>query len=427
MTTLDDLRTSLAREAETAPTGHHVARVREVRRRVAVRRQRQRVAAALVALAAVGTAATVSSLDRPSQTQVAGERVFGIDVPETLTSLGWSYGLDSVASVSDSRLELRLPASDRPRLLSWATSGDDDSVVLTVPGWETTYASTAADFGDFVWLAPGSSGVVEVQAEDDGVALATYDVDVTQPPAGVGEGAGTFRRDVAGRPLLAAVAGEPGETALSVEVDVPSGRDTTLGLAFTCADAPRGAKVHVSVAGEPGDLVFGECRGEEFDPGGSINSSFEEGAYAGRRITLEVRVARGGETLTSAEAPEARLGLAAYDVGRATRNAAGMAFPEVLESRGKVWQMVGLVTGEPDGLAVEAPADGTHLVAGASDAAATMQVLADGRPVGGDFAFGTGPASFGEVLLPPGARTVELRLRRAEGDETALALYRMES
>ena len=35
--------------------------------------------------------------------------------------------------------------------------------------------------------------------------------------------------------------------------------------------------------------------------------------------------------------------------------------------------------------------------------------------------------TFGEVLLPPGARTGELRLRRAEGDEKALALYRMES
>lgn len=429
MNTLDDLRDTLAREAGAAPHGHHTELARTARAKAVQHRQRQRAAAALVAVGAIGTAGLVASWPDSDREAPVADTVFGITVPQEQRSLGWTYALDEVETSADSdTVEVELPASDEPLLVSWATEGDDDAVRVTRPYEQVPYASSAGDFADFVWVPPGDGGVVTVVAGAPGVAAAVYAIDPDRLPAGVGDGRGPFfRRDVAGQSLLGAAVGDPGETRVEVAVDVPDDEDSRIGLAHTCEAAPKGTQVHVGVAGQEGDLVFGACQGEEFDPGGSLNSTFEKGEFAGQRTTFQVWLTRGGVELPAGEVPDVRVGLGVYLVNESSVEAAGHRFDEVLESHGRTWQLVGQVTGDPTELRLDVPRDGgTYLLAGGSDGAATYRVRADGSALGEVVRLGA-PGTFGEVLVPPGTGEVALRVSQATGQEAVLVLYRMES
>lgn len=428
MNTLDDLRDTLAREAGSAPNAHHTELSRTARSRAAQHRQRQRALAAFVAVGAIGTAGLVASWPDDSGSPVA-DTVFGIDVPQEQRSLGWTYDLEVVEARTDAAtVEVELPASGEPMLVSWATEGDDDAVRVTRPYERVPYASSAGDFDDFVWVPPGDGGVVKVQASAPGVALAVYAIDREKLPAGVGDISGPFfRRDVAGQTLLGAAVGDPGEARVEVEVDVPDDEDSRIGLAHTCAAAPKGTQVHVGIAGEEGDLVFGVCQGEESDPGGSLNSVFEKGEFAGRRVTFQVWLTRRGVELSGGDAADVRVGLGVYLVNESSVEAAGQQFDEVLESHGRTWQLAEVVTGKPTELRVRVPRDGgTYLLAAGSDGAASYRVRADGTPLDEVVRLGAAGA-IGEVMLPPGTSEAVLQLTRAEGQEGVLLLYRMES
>ena len=79
----------------------------------------------------------------------------------------------------------------------------------------TAWASDAADFGDFVWVPPGFRGDVTISGPR-GLTVAVYELDASEPPAGVGEGANVFREEVAGLKLAGATVGEPGQASLEV-------------------------------------------------------------------------------------------------------------------------------------------------------------------------------------------------------------------
>lgn len=427
MNTLDDLRNTLNREAGAAPRGEHAELARVARRKARQHQQRQRAAAAFVAVAAIGTAGVVASLPNRSTDTPVAQQVFGIDVPQSKNSLGWTYDLADVTTAEgDGRVEVRIPSSDTPTLVSWATRGGDDAVTVQVPG-EVPYESSAADFADFVWVSPGTRGAVTVEGADPGLAVAVYSLDEDETPAGVGDGDGPFfRQHVAGRTLLSAAVGDRGETRLEVEVDVPADKDPRIGLAHSCFDAPQGTQVHVGVAGEDGSMVWGACQGDEFDAGGSISSSFEKGEFAGQTVTFQMWLTRDDVELTADDAREARIGLGVYLVNESSVTAAGQQFDEVMESRGRTWQLAEHVTGKPTELRLDIPRDGgTYMVAGSSDGKATYRVLADGELLDEVVNMG-GSGAFGEVLLPHTARQVVLAMSKTTGTEAVLVLYRME-
>lgn len=427
MNTLDDLRTALAREAEAAPSGHHTDRVSAVRGRVAVHRRRQRAAAAFVAVAAIGTAGVVATMPDSERTPVAAQ-VFGIDVPETMTSLGWTYELDDTVVEGDAQsVEVELPASDEPRLVSWATRGDDHVTVERSPGYEP-YASQAPDFADFVLLHPGESTTVSIRGAEAGIALATYTLDLNDLPEGVGEGLSRFRTSVVDRDFLIARQGEVGQASVSVSLVGPADPDRSLSVRVTCEGAPAGSTVNVGVEGDVGSLQFGRCRGPEFDPAGNVDATFDPREFAGRDITLRAWLTdRDGQEVT--QAPGVRLGLGAYHEDAPGLSAFGHDFPRLMESDGHVWEMVDHVNDLRGGAVLTLPSTGgAYLVTAGADGPGEMRLDADGDPFGGDFRFEMA-GSIGHLLVPAETREVRLTAsglgRRSSVPAVTLVLYEL--
>jgi len=120
MSTLDDLRTTLDRHASGLPDDHLPERTGEVRARVrGVRRRRRAGAAGAVAAVLALVGGLVLGLDGVDRS--ADRELAGATAPASLRSLGYTYafhrGVEGAGSAS-----VTLPAADRPRLVSWATS-----------------------------------------------------------------------------------------------------------------------------------------------------------------------------------------------------------------------------------------------------------------------------------------------------------------
>ncbi len=292
---------------------------------------------------------------------------------------------------------------------------------------EERIASDVADFGDYTMLPAGFEGEVRLSGPE-GLALATYAVDTSFAPEGVGSGISTFREDVVGLDFLGAVEGEPGQA--SVEVEVRPGEEQVW-LGYHCSALPRDARININWVGAQGAFIIGGGCGTDtsFDPGGSAGTGFEPGARAGTTSTLRLWITRGGEPVADGEIPDLRLGLGAYTPSSAPEQVAGIEVRQTIEHDGHVWDLVDVVVaGDGELPRIEVPDEGAFLVNEGLRATDTTSyaVSVDGRPVEGEMTFaGGGTGGGGSHRVPAGSvASLTLSTPVDRVAEAGLALYR---
>ena len=415
MNTLQDLRATLDQHASGVHDDLATSRVAAVAGRARVVRRRRAAGVGAAAVLALVTAGVVSAL--PGNRDVAPA-----EAPDSFTSLGWSYRLADTVDTEGGRVRLDVEQSELPRLVSWSTSSDDQQVVVRFNN--ETWASQSTDFGDFVWLPPNFGGEVTLSG-DDGLTAATYELDQSAIPPGVGTGPGLFREDVAGLDLLGAAFGEPGQAELVVPMDAPQSDEVQIG--YTCERLPRGYQVKISVVGERGFLTVGGCEAATgFDPGGSLNIGLP-GPWR-ESAELAMRVTRRGMPIADGALEGLRLGLAAYSSSTDLVVSAGHDFPSVVEHGGKVWQLDHVAEGAGAQLPrVTVPDEGQYVVTTwvVASPQTPYALSVDGSTVDQGWMSGLIGSGSGAFPVGPG-QEVGLEIRGNDGDVTqaALVLYR---
>ncbi len=350
MNTLQDLRSTLDLHAADVTDTSTAERVASVAGRARVVRRRRAAGVAAAAVLAVGAASAIATIPGDGDLLPA-------EAPASMTSLGWTYDHADTFRSDDGELATELLPSDLPRLVSWATTGDDQDVVVRIGDVET-WGSDAGDYDDFVWVPPGYGGEVTVSGSR-GLELATYELDDSRIPEGVGEGIQTLRADVAGYDQLGAAAGEPGQASFEVPI---AGGIGDLQLAYTCEGLPRGYDVRIGFVGETAPFISGNgCTwGSGFDPAGSINAAVPRRAGE----TLRIWVTSKGQSVADGELPDLRLSLAVYEFEEEPLTLAGHPFQRRLEHGGKVFEVVDSIETGPGELPrLSVREDGDHVIA----------------------------------------------------------------
>ena len=418
MNTTDDLRSTLDRHASgLADHDLHVRPV-AVRERVRVVRRRRRAAVGGVAAAVVGALALTLPLGGERQAPVADRTLAGHVAPRTLSSLGYTYTF-AQGRQGDGRARLHFAASDRPRLVSWATSGPDNEVTLRGVD-ESPRTVTTDDFGDFVRVPPQRDGTITVTGVGK-VALATYDLSGAAP--GDTRDGITFRHDVAGRRLLGDAIGDPGEADIAFDTSTEAG---PLPISYLCSRGPADAWLHIAVAG--GQVVTGGgCDDAPFDPAGSGAVEIHVNADEARSLHVRMWVTHG-EHGRLVEDPDLRLAVGAYAPAPAVARLAGWPVPATRERDGHLWRLVDTEAGAPGAreLSVHGLAGQETLVAMsfAHTGPGVVRTLEDGRL--GESSFAAGGSGSTEAVVPATGGSVGLRVDgrgRQPGVELGMARY----
>jgi hypothetical protein len=364
-------------------------------------------AAAVVAIA--GGIALLPDAEHPD---AADRTVVGVEAPREMTSLDYTYEFDRVVEGEGGTAVVSLEASDEPRLVSWATSGDNDEVRVNQRGAQPLTIG-AADFTDFVFVHPGDSGRVGVTAAGGEVGLAVYEL-ADRAPAGFTHDGITFRQQVENRSLVDALVGEQGDNDLSLPVSTPAGG---VGYATFCVGGPEDARLRVGIGQE---YVESDCNdGSTFDPG--LNS-FE--IPRSPVSDAPVRAWVVDEEGRPVDDPDLRLGPGVYTVTPDQRRAAGQTVPELVEQDGHRWRLAAVQqTGRPT-LTVRASEGGPQLVSLLVSGRVNEVLLEiDGHGQGSDANHTGGPVGFGVGQVSRGAE-ISVSLRgAAEGVLLALVTY----
>lgn len=175
MTGLDDLRRTLESHADVVAHDDTARRRASVHERIGVARRRRR-AAAVGGVAVVAAAVAFGVVLPGGETTAPAPPAVdvGVDPPPTLDSGGFRFRLAETVEGQDGRAEVDLDADRRPRLVSWATSGPDDEVVISPPGNPTVWRS--ADFDNFVLVREGEAERIVVEATSGEPTLAVYEL-----------------------------------------------------------------------------------------------------------------------------------------------------------------------------------------------------------------------------------------------------------
>ncbi|MGN0062681.1 MAG: hypothetical protein ACI379_00445 [Nocardioides sp.] len=267
-------------------------------------------------------------------------------------------------------MQVKLEGSRYPQLVTWSTAGEEQAVDVSGPG--VAWASTRADFADHLVTPRGYDEKVTVSLPEgaEGVAVAVYEIDLTRPPAGVGDPGGIFFRDSSAshRQLGAAVA-EPAATGITVPWN---GAGDTVAVESVCTGAPEGTGVMVSLtgaeipagmssadaAGEGYLETFGTCDDEEpgFDLGAAPTTSFDrtdpdQSLPASGTARMWLSVSEDDPTpLSEGEAGRAQFGLGVYTSTDADSTVLGFAQPLEIDRLGHRWTLHTVATmtpGEP--------------------------------------------------------------------------------
>lgn len=423
MTGIDELRATLEGRTHDLPQVDTATRVAGARGRAAAVRRRRRAAVAVGAVAAVAGAAGLATLPggdgRPDQ---ADRLVAGVSAPAELEALGYTYAFErSVEGEPSGRgpvasgVSVELEADDVPRLVTWATAGADQRVVLRDRELGPL-PYEVPDFGDFVLVPAGAAETVLLFADDAQVDAAVYRL-TDDAPAGVTRDGITFRQEVAGATLVDAVIGDQGAAEVELEVTTPAGK---VGYAPLCTGAPERSWLEIGLGDEGG---FGiSCSGDDaFDPGAS---SFQTVGTPGPG-TVRLRLTRGGVDGPLVDDPEVRLGLGLYALPPGSDRVAGQRPPVVVEEGGHSWRLRTLSSSR---------AGDRELVARADDTSAPLlaRLLLDGKTgravpsVNGaersSFESAVGTSSSGGIgLVAPGS-VVRVDLRGTVGDDAQIAI-----
>ena len=172
-----------AHDVHGIPTGD---RLGQVHGRIRGVRRRRRAGVAAVAAAAIAVVGVVALAPRNQEVAPTNRDLAGHTAPKTIDSLGSRFEF-AQAVEGDRRVQLKLPESDQPRLVTWA--GTDGSVQLTGlidldrDGKGLDLVTSTKDFYDYHFVPPGEPLDVTVASDKGQVALAVYDLD-SSPESG---------------------------------------------------------------------------------------------------------------------------------------------------------------------------------------------------------------------------------------------------
>lgn len=328
-----DLRETLASHA-TFEDDAVTARVVGVRERVRLVRRRRRAAVggAVAAVLAIG-AAGVAIPKLTNNAGPASRELAGHTAPATLESLGYTYTFARGVE-GDGKAVLKLAKSEKPRLVTWATEGENNRVSI-YDGVDGRRAS-GPDFSDFAVIHENAPRTVSIKGEGR-VAAAVYEISAL--PKGTISGMGTtFRPEVVGAKLLGVEFGKPGETEIEVPYVMPV---TGVDLVPLC-QAPKGYSVLSNESEGSGLDLYESCANGHAYQGWSGSSSrtgepFPGDAKPGDRLTARAWLAKKNRRVSSA--PGIRLGLAVYErVPLADVPAAEVEVDQRVESEGRAWR-----------------------------------------------------------------------------------------
>lgn len=439
MNTIDDLRATLAGHAELHDD-HLTDRVRAVNGRVrTVRRRRAAVAGGTAAVVLAGVVGGVAIVNRPDPAN--DNLLAGAPVPETLASTGHTFEfVDGYESEpGEETVTVTLPKSDAPRLVSWATEGDDQAVL--VKDGSQRFESSRPDFTDYVLVYNGEHRKITVTGHT-AVGLAVYELSGAHPDGYTAQGV-TFRQDIAGSSLLGAVIGEPGDNEVSVDVTLDEGKPTWSELCDLRPDATpnriEDPEAYISLSADGHDLStiscgYGELTDPMLDPGaggGSLVGPFRLGGRtyeAGDEVTFSARLTDEDGNLISE--PGAVIGLGIYDAPRSgVVEVGGVKVDETVEWGGHVWQLTHTeVTALPaeDWTADVPPSDERLLVGTAhryGDHNVAADLYQDGEIYETVTSFGAG-WGLGRVL-PPDVQTMGVTTKGGSEGTVALLFYEL--
>ena len=440
----DELRNVLHDHGDGAHGIDAPARIAAVHQRVtAVKRRRAAVAGGglVAAVAAVALAVVPGLASQDLGPAGAPHELAGFDVPDTEVATGYTYeyvkGVEAAAS--DGPLKLTLPPSDEPRLVMWASSGDEDSTVrLGLPDSEDI-VRPAGDFDSYhhVFSQSGDYRISLRQTApdaDDRIAVAVFELS-DERPEGVTKHGVTFRAQQLDDRLLGATIGDPGQAEVSSELTVPEGELRVTELCFGVEGGVRSD--YMAWFSVNGKQIWGSSCAEQAPvdagtDGVTIDDNLrrmgiEPGDTVELRATLVHEDRSGGKPV---EGTDAVLGIAAYEVGGTTVEAAGWDLPKRLEFAGHEWvfSTVGeSAPGERVNTAAFGPTDRpVALVTAQNGLAHGARVLTTVDGVDGDFSgFYTGAdsGSWGaDSVLEPGRHQVTREVRRGLTGNTRLAI-----
>ena len=438
---VQELRAALHEHAEHVEDIGAPARVAATHERVVVvRRHRRAGVAAVVAAAviAVVTAGTLTLLPHRHPVQPAQHptpaKLAGFRVSPRFDTGGWHfrYAQGVQTHPGQQRLDLTVPASKQTRVLGWgvrSTALDEHAATLLVDGVPLDHAGGGEwTTGDV--LAAGGAHHLSVTFRHphpgDRAGIAVFDLR-GRAPAGVSNGATTFRRDIAGDRLLGARLGDPGQSRVTFDVTVPDG---DLRFATTCSGAPAHDQVRLSVNGH--ELSGSGCGVlADLDPGPSGISRGDHGwgrAYGIRPgATLHLTLQLLGRGQRPALSPHVVLGAGVYALAPAVARVAGWPIPALAEGPGGTYRYVRSVESRPGqrSLVVHLPAAPVRRdVEYATHDAGKVLIYHVGGQTPGRNEAGTSGSSLGSVgVLRPGRPyTVTLEIRKGLHRHSLLGL-----
>lgn len=417
MTSLQHLRDTLDAHAAVVHDDLGHTRSAAVRGRAsAVRRRR----AGVVCAAALMVAAVITATVLPAgRTPVPAERMLiGQEAPATMESLGYTYHFVRGVESEEKPASVRLRASDRPRLITWASDADRVRVV----SWEEpSTSSDATEFNDFVLVSPGETGRWQVRAGGADSAIAVYELGDELPPGVTLRGL-HFRDRVGDETLLDSRVGAVGQAEVTLEMVVPDGM---VRVAEFCTGVPDDYTVNVELNGQARTFSSG-CADDTFDPGGTSDYvSYHPGELGQPGITARIRVwvskRDDGPAVT---VDSAQLALAAYLPSPPAATVAGRDVPEVLERDGHLWGYVESLQTAPgaDRLTLERTLNQPILAdVHAQGLRANTARVSVGRGVDSYGSYGGGVSGM-TVVLDPGDIRLPIVVQGGLTDETQLGV-----
>lgn len=386
MNTLDDLRSTLRREADGVDDSARYARPVAVRERIrGVRRRRAAVAAsAAVVLVAVAATAVGDLLGEHRQVEPATQ-VVGVDVPQRVAVYGFPYELTGTEPFTGPRDRLRLQHAadaDRWRAVSLVASGLGG-------GYATLYldgqpVARAAGADDVEVPVPVFDGEPTLRVELDGApaearaGVAIYGA-TGDLPNGVTNGTAVFRDEVAGSRLQAGAFSEPGDSSVSVPF---SGRIADGRIAYYCHTRETG--LWLNVATDEGGVLGTSCGADVDVDAGDGGSNVSGSGSAGSHV-LRAYLTRG-ERGPRVAPPDAVLGVAVYDDPVAPQSVLGTDVATTVELDGRLWTLDRVVRQGQEGSPVRAEVDASDgdRVVGQVAAGETTWITWHGRLLDGE-------------------------------------------
>lgn len=343
-----DLREILASHA-TFEDDAVTARVVGVHERVRLVRRRRRAAVggAVAAVLTIG-AAGVAIPKFTNNAAPASRELAGHTAPATLESLGYTYEFDRGVE-GDSQILLTLAKSDKPRLVTWGTKGENDRVEMSIDGSEFEPYAVSPDFTDFELISPGDAPKLTVRGEGD-LAAAVYTL--AGEPDGVSKDGMTYRQEAAGTQLVAAEIADNGEGERTFTFTMPEGDVEAVPF---CSGPDRyfvymafnGVDAYGSGCAPSGDLEHGD-----YPIGNEVEIKNEDGtkARAGDKVTVRMWIADPRSSSDypreAVTGPAAQMGVGIYELPRIAAKPLGWRVPLIVEEQGHRWQYAETKTGE---------------------------------------------------------------------------------